>query len=154
MISGDVKVSLDAHVLGSSAGVNNINLFLMYSDPSGKPLCETRDARASGGYDLYHPLNGYIFTFLNADEEDKGRARFRMRRCPGFNLLTETFDYHCRQGVTYHLEITKRAGAITFGVDGGTYLEHEDPHPWNEGILGLRTFKTDLWWDNIRVERI
>jgi len=152
-VSGDLKVSFDAHVLSSSVNVNNINFFLMYADPSGEPLYETRERRDSGGYDLYHPLNGYIFTFLNADPDNQGRARFRMRRCPGFNLMTETFDYHCREGVTYHAEITKRGGKITFAVDGKVYLEHEDPEPWTEGIIGLRTFKTDLWWGDIRVER-
>lgn len=153
-VSGDVRVSFDAHVISSSTDVNNINFFLMYTDPSGRPLFETREDRASGSYDLYHGLNGYIFTFLNSDPEGKGRARFRMRKCPGFNLLTEMFDYHCRQGVTYRAEIVKRGGEITFGVDGQTYLAYEDDDPWTEGLIGLRTFKTDLWWDNVRVEAI
>ena len=42
ILSGDVKVEVDAHIVGSHQGVNNINLFLFYSDPSGTPLDETR----------------------------------------------------------------------------------------------------------------
>ena len=90
---------------------------------------------------------------MNGEPEARGPARFRMRKCPGFHLLTETFAYHCRQGVTYRAEIVKRGGRITFGVDGTTYLDCEDEEPWREGLIGLRTFRTDLWWDRIRVER-
>jgi len=155
-LSGDVQVDFDAHVISSSNEANNINFFLFYSDPTGKPLYETRDTRADGGYKHYHNLNGYIFTFLNAGRQIEGdaRARIRMRRCPGFELLTETYDYHCRQGVTYHVTITRKDGRLTFAVDGTVYLEQEDPEPWREGLFGLRTFHTDLWWDNIQIKKI
>ncbi len=157
-LPGDLRVEVDAHVIESSIAANNINLFLLYSDPSGKPLRETAESRESGDYRLYHGLNGYIFTFLN-DREGKGgrdqeggtRARYRMRRCPGFRLLTETFAGTCRQGVTYHLTVAKQGGRITFAVDGKVHLEHDDPRPWTAGLLGLRTFRTDLWWDNLKV---
>ena len=156
VISGDVQVDFDAHVIGSSNEANNINFFLFYTDPEEKPLYETRDERADGGYKRYHNLNGYIFTFLNAGRQNKGdtRARIRMRRCPGFELLTETYDYHCRQGVTYHVTIVRKGGKLTFAVDGKVYLEKEDLEPWREGLFGLRTYHTDLWWDNIRIKRI
>lgn len=154
----DVKVEFDAHVIDSAIDVNNINFFLCYSDPSGKPLFETRKSRADGAYKRYHGLNGYIFTFLkdtkgaggkNADGTAK--ARIRMRRCPGFRLMAETYAYHCEKGRTYHVAITKRGGEITYAVDGAVYLKETDPNPLPGGLLGLRTFRTDLWWDNIKV---
>lgn len=155
-ISGDVQVDFDAHVIGSTNEANNINFFLFYADPEGKLLYETREARADGAYRKYHNLNGYIFTFLNAGRQVKGdkRARIRMRRCPGFALMTETYDYHCQPGITYHVTIRRAGGRLTFAVDGKVYLEAVDLEPWREGLFGLRTYHTDLWWDNIRIQQI
>jgi hypothetical protein len=154
----DVRVTFDAHVISSSQGVNNINFFLHYSDPSGKPLYETRESRASGAYSLYHHLNGYIFTFVAGTRketltlsEEQRPARIRIRRCPGFRLLAETYTYHNRAGHTYHVEIVKRGGQIVFSVDGNELLRAEDANPHQGGLLGLRTFRTYLRWSNIKV---
>ncbi|HUV38259.1 MAG TPA: DUF1961 family protein, partial [Planctomycetota bacterium] len=152
--SGDLRVDFDAHVIASSVEANNINFFLFYADPAGTPLFETRRARRSAAYDLYHNLNGYIFTFLNDTENRSGKARFRMRRCPGFRLVDEAYDYHCRAGRTYHVSVTRTGGRLTCAVDGQTYLSWTDPDPLPGGLIGLRTFRTDLWWNRIRVTRI
>lgn len=157
-VPANVKVEFDACVVHSAIEVNNINFFLCYSDPSGQSLFQTRESRKSGGYKLYHSLNGHIFTFLNDPKKQGGshadgsaKARMRMRRCPGFHLMTECYDYHCKTGVTYHVTITKRGGNLTFGVDGRVYLCGQDPNPLPAGLIGLRTYRTELWWDNIKV---
>ena len=154
----NVRVEFDACVVGSSVDVNNINFFMCYSDSSGKPLFETRESRRTADYKLYHSLNGHIFTFLKAPEKSgqvyadgTRKGRMRMRRCPGFQLMTECFDYRCDAGATYHVTITKRGGDITFGVDGRVFLRAHDPNPLPGGLIGLRTFRTELWWDNIKV---
>ena len=152
--SGDLRVEFDAHVIGSSCEANNVNFFLFYSDPSGVPLFNTRESRADGGYGLYHDLNGYIITFLNDTDNRSGKARFRMRRCPGFRLVDEAYDHHCRVGVTYHVTVTREAGRLRYAVDGSEFLSWTDPQPLAEGLIGLRTFRTDLWWDNIRVTQL
>jgi hypothetical protein len=160
-ISGDVKVSFDAHVVSSNIHANNINLFLFYSDPEGRPLEESAAERANAVYDKYHSLNGYIFTFVNergkaapAVAPEQGAARTRIRRCPGFELLTETRDDHRRANRTYHFQIARRGTKLTVRVDGELLLSAEDPQPHRTGLLGLRTFRTHLWWDNIKVERL
>ena len=152
----DFELTLDAQVLSSSIGANNINLFFCYADPSGKPLIDTRESRRSADYNLYHGLNGYIVTFLNDTAGEGGRnpdgstkARVRLRRNPGFQLLKETFARQCRPGVTYRLALSKHGERIRFAVDGETLLEVVDPMPWQGGLLALRTYRTDLWWDNI-----
>jgi hypothetical protein len=155
---GDVRIEFDAHVLSSPYNVNNINVFLCYSDPDGMPLYESRQERRTGAYSLYHQLNGYIFTYLN-DVNDKNEsssdnpspARFRMRRCPGFHLIQEKHAYHCKQGLTYHVTLIKRGTMLTYGVDGTVYLEAEDKLPLASGLFGLRTYSTFLWWDNVKV---
>lgn len=157
---GDFELALDARVISSTLDVNNINLFFCYRDPSGVPLDETRQARQNADYSDYHKLNGHIITFLNGGKEGgrnpdgSAKARIRIRRNPGFQLLAEKFDGECRQGVTYRLGVRKRGGEIALSLDGNVLLTAADPHPLGAGLLGLRTYRTYLWWDNIRLTPI
>jgi hypothetical protein len=158
--AGDLRLEADCHVLTSRADANNINFFLLYADPTGQPLWETRETRADGAYAKYHNLTGYIFTFLNdakneggPDAEGATRARFRIRRCPGFKLLSETFAGHCRRGTTYRVVITRIGPTLTIAVNDKVCLEARDEAPLERGLIGLRTFQTYLWWDNLRVLR-
>ncbi|MFW6039178.1 MAG: DUF6250 domain-containing protein [bacterium] len=158
-ISGDVRVEFQAHVIDSKIGANNINFFLFYSDPSDKPLYETRHRRTSADYSLDPDLNGYIFTFLRdrhlslgAGPDGQPKARFRMRRCPGSELIDEAGDpMGVQEGQTYQITIERRDGTLTYSVDGEQYMQAEDDEPHESGLLGLRTFCTYLWWDNIKV---
>jgi hypothetical protein len=143
----DFELEVDAHVDSSSLGVNNINLFFSYTDPNGTPLKQTRDSRKSAAYNLYHQLNGYIITFVR----EEGKARMRIRRNPGFVLLAESRDGESDAGVTYTLNVRKQNGEIIFRINGREMVRAKDPKPWGEGLLGLRTFRTQLWWDNVRV---
>ncbi len=148
--SGDLRIRFDAHITSSSIASHNINFFLFYSHPNGQPLEASREERALGSYPLYHDLNGYIFTFVNHKKTDDGR--FRIRRCPGFELLDEAFTYHCRVGQTYQVELTRRGHELSIAVDGRHMLTATDEKPiWQEGLLGLRTYRCDMWWDNIKV---
>jgi len=153
--SGDLRVEFDAHVLASDGEQNNINFFFLFSDPSGRSLSQTKTERSDGEYGKYHKLNGYVFTFLADGNPDK--ARFRMRGDPGFNLLQENFAYECRQHKTYHITVTKKGSRISFAVDGIVYLDKVDDtaNPEHKsGIIGFRTWHTDLWWDNVKVGQL
>jgi hypothetical protein len=66
-------------------------------------------------------------------------------------LLAEHKEGECRAGVTYRLNVRKRGGEIVFAVDGRELARANDPNPWGGGLLGLRTFRTALWWDDVRV---
>jgi hypothetical protein len=161
VFAGDLRVELDAHVLASRRRVNNINFFFLYSDPSGVPLRQTAPTRADAAYGSYHDLDGYIITFLqdlrSSDErwpDGTPKGRVRLRRCPGFQLVDEVFDYHCRRGVTYRLTVTRRGDRLSYAVDGVVLAHMEDPDPLAAGSLGLRTFGTELWWDRIIVTEL
>jgi hypothetical protein len=152
--SGDLRVEYDVCVLASADVANNVNFFLLYSDPSGMPLYESRQTRPDGSYTKYHNLNGYIFTNVANGEEAPVRIRFR--DCPGFNLLAETRQYENRRGKVYHVAIEKRGNRFTYAVDGRTLLDALDDRlnpPHDKGLLGLRTWHTELWWDNLVVTR-
>ena len=146
----DFELELDAHVIDSSVDANNINLFFCYTDPAGKPLEDSRDSRRTAAYNLYHQLNGYIATFV----KEAGKARIRLRRNPGFNLLAESREGESRAGVTYRLKVRKQGGEIVFSLDGREMARATDSQPWRGGLLGLRTFRTNLWWDNLRVHSL
>ncbi|MEE9432349.1 MAG: DUF1961 family protein [Melioribacteraceae bacterium] len=152
--SGDLKVEFDASVIQSPGDQNNINFFFLYSDPSGKSLFESSDLRKDGSYKTYHNLNGYIFTYLANGNPDT--ARFRFRDCPGFNLLKENNTYHCIKDSIYRIEIIKKGNSLTYSVDGKTYLDIKDyANPiHSKGIIGFRTWKTELWWDNLIVTQL
>ena len=159
--SGSFQMDFDAHVIRSSLQANNINLFFCYSDPSGASLQETHEDRSAAEYSSYHSLNGYIITFLNDFRAEGGlnrdgstKARVRMRRCPGFHLLTERFVGECREGRTYRLSVTHKGKRIAFAVDGEEVLDAIDDDPLHGGLLGLRTFRTALWWSNVHVSAL
>jgi hypothetical protein len=152
----NVEVHVKACVVASVPEVNNINFFLHYRHPKG--LWQTRDERASGDYKLYHGLEGYIFTFLRdakgeggLDADGSHKARARMRRCPGFRLVDETFAGHCEAGKEYAIVIRKLGGTLTYSVDGVKVLEATDPTPLDSGFFGFRTYRTHLWWSALRV---
>ncbi|MFI4911644.1 MAG: DUF1961 family protein [Sedimentisphaeraceae bacterium JB056] len=156
----NVNIKFDACVLDSKTGVNNINFFLNYSDPEDKDIYETRSARESGAYTLYHDLNGYIFTYLRdiAGEREfvngVPQGRVRIRRCPGFNMIAESYTYNAEAGKVREIEIIKRGGDISYKVDGMILCQVEDEDSWNSGYFGLRTYMTSLWVDNFVVTEL
>ncbi len=153
--SGDLKVEFDACVLSSPGDKNNINFFFLFSDSSEKSLLETTGDRKNANYKKYHKLDGYVFTYLANGNPDT--ARFRLRDDRGFHVLQENFDYECRQNKIYRIAVTKIGNKLTYSVDGKTFLDciddkYNDVH--NKGLIGFRTWKTKLWWDNIKVSQL
>jgi len=158
--SGNIQIQFDARVVSSNDDANNINFFLYYTHPGmGATLYGTRNLRLDGLYSHYYDLNGYIFTFVNDTfvnpaNPRKNQARFRMRRCPGFELIDQHITYNSRQGETYHITITKRGKDLSYAVDGTVYLRAtDDKYDWIKGYIGFRTFDSDVWFDNLTVRR-
>ncbi len=154
VFSGDLRVEYDVCVLASADRANNMNFFFLYSDPSGRPLYESWQARAAGAYRAYHDLSGYIFTHVADGNE--APARFRFRDCPGFQLVTESRQYESRSRKVYRVVIEKRGNRCTYSLDGQVVLDAVDDsfNPLhNRGLLGFRTWHTELWWDNLIVTR-
>ncbi|MHC4517981.1 MAG: DUF1961 family protein [Planctomycetota bacterium] len=152
---GDLRVEYDVCVLNSADVANNMNLFFLYSDPSGSPLRDSKQSRADGNYPRYHKLNGYIFT--NVANGDGVPARFRFRDCPGFNLVAESRRHENRQRTVYHVTIEKRGNRFTCRIDGHLILDATDEefNPLHDGgLMGFRTWHTELWWDNFVVTRL
>jgi len=157
----NIRIDFQACCVASEIDANNINFFFGYTHPEGKSLYETRHERADSAYSHYHKLSGNIITFLNDFHEEAEpwpdgtrKARVRIRHCPGFELLSEKWDFHCRRGVVYACAITKYNGEIAFQANGTHLLSATDPNPPGAGLIGLRTFRTHLWWKDIRVTEL
>jgi len=155
VFSENLRVEYDACVLASTDAANNMNFFFLYSDASDKPLYASRQARSDGRYAKYHSLNGYIFT--NVANGSGTPARFRLRDCPGFNLLSESRKYENRQRMIYHISVEKRGNHLKYGVNNIVVLDFTD-NQFNalhdKGLMGFRTWHTELWWDNFLVTRL
>lgn len=154
VFSGDLRVEYDACVLASTDIANNMNFFFLYSDTSDKPLYESRRTRSDGNYPKYHSLNGYIFT--NVANGSETPARFRFRDCPGFNLVSESLQYENKQRTIYHITIEKRGNHFKYSINNTVVLDATDDQfnsLHDKGLMGFRTWHTELWWDNFIVTR-
>ena len=140
--------------IASSTDANNKNFFFLFSSVSDGEIIETRGHREDGKYSHYHELNGYIFTHVRNNED---RSRLRFRDCPGFHLLEEQFSEKSVFGKTYRVAITKIGNHIQYKLDGKTIFDLVDNRKnpdHSKGLIGFRTWHTELWWDNLIVKRI
>ena len=155
----DISVEFDVRVVSSKYKANNINFFLMYSDPSGENLRTTSKMRESGQYSYYHKLNGYIFTNVTIPSQGNNlKTRYRFRDNPGFEIIDETFTYgEIRDNVTFQIKILKVGNNFQFWIDGEKIIDAVDDNfnpVHNSGLIAFRTWRTALWIDNLVVKRI
>lgn len=149
------EVEYDVRVSGAIDQSNNINTFLLFRDPTGTPLVQSRDNRSDGAFKHYTRgrLEGVVVTFLANGEPSP--ARLRLRRVPPFDPpIQEIHAHHARQGYTYHIRIRVQGNHIQYFVDHTKRLEGTiDPFTIShlKAHLGLRTWQTDISWDNIRI---
>ncbi len=151
---GNLQIKYDVQFVASSDKANNNNFFFLFSYPGGNTIRETRKQREDGNYPKYHDLNGYIFTHVRNNED---HARFRFRDCPGFHLLAEKISKKSEFGKTYHIMITKNENRIQYHINNEKifdFVDDQENPEHQKGLIGFRTWHTELWWDNLIVKRI
>lgn len=141
-MEGDLAILYEARIL-DPVEKNNINLFFMASGPDGGDVL---DVLLTGSYPEYHELPNYIWTFT--------AAHTRLRRNPGFHILSEDKETLPTSHKTHALALTIQEGRIRCYIDGQLVHTYDDPHPHRKGKLAFRTFRTRLWWDNLRIYRL
>lgn len=141
VFTGDLKVEFTARILPPE-DKNNINFFMFFhSDDKLSGMGEYRE---------YHSKNTYIFTYLSRDSNDV--TRFRMRKCPGFNLVHEEYlSGRILLNKEYLVSIIHRGNDFTYSVNGKKILKYYDDKPYTSGRMGLRTFRTKIMWSNFKV---
>ncbi|ANH83570.1 hypothetical protein A8C56_23660 [Niabella ginsenosidivorans] len=154
-IIGDVSIEFDVYLLSSADDANNINVFFMYSDPSGKPLRQTAATRQDGLYRKYHQLNGFIVT--NVTNGDTSAIRYRFRKNPGFKLMAEARQYRNIRGKKVHIKLIRKGNHFEYWEDRNKVLDLVSSEPgesYNKGLFGFRTWHTALEIDDLLIKRI
>lgn len=117
----------------------NLNAFLAAREADGSDLAFGRDGR----YASYHEIPNYIFTFTAPQEGRPEAGWSRLRRDPGFALLSERRDRASASGVTYAIAIAKQGGRVRVWVDGELFHDVLDDTPHGGGWFGFRTWSTE-----------
>lgn len=154
---GDISVAFDALVL-EPAGESNINLFLHAQTVDGRDVLE---AGLSGKYEEYHErCQMYICTFTGYDPNGRRDANgelvtvgwTRVRRDPGFRLLSEDYERKSQVGVPYRVEVSLRGNRLRHAVNGETFHDVYDTEgALTGGRIAFRTFNTKLRISNFMI---
>lgn len=152
-LKGDLSIEFDVYLVSSSDDANNINLFFMYGDPSGKPLRQSAQQREDGLYKRYHSLKGYIIT--NVTNGDTSEIRYRFRKNPGFKLVTETHGSRKNRKQPIHIKLIKKGNHIEYWEDQNKVFDVMNSDTlYVEGLFGFRTWHTSMEIDNLLIKRI
>lgn len=116
----------------------NFNLFFAATGDDDDPATLAGTER-TGAYDEYHDLPNYIFTFTYHHS--------RMRRDPGFENRSE-FRVGAQPGHAYDIQVLKRGDEIAAAIDGRLVHHWRDDDPHGEGWVGLRTWNTEVTYDD------
>jgi len=151
--TGDILVRFEAQSTDERSH-RNFNFFMHAALPGGGDLYATRDTR-TGDYPEYHTFDNYLFTYLPA-EDGTPRARFRLRRNPGFRLMHEAHAHTCVNFRWYTFQYLLQVGEVRTYVDDDprAHFGWNDPAPLAGGLIGFRTFQSRLAIRALRVYAI
>ncbi|WP_407272023.1 DUF1961 family protein [Radiobacillus sp. PE A8.2] len=129
---------------------NNLNLFFMAKTLNDKNILSEKH---SGNYAAYHQnCNTYIFTFTgDVPGIKKAIGWSRLRKDPGFVILSEEASLKAKVSKKYVIEISVCNGEIECKINGQTVHKYTDSKPYTSGSIGFRTWKTHLSVKNFSV---
>ena len=139
-LSGDCVISYDTMCLEPEVW-NNLNFFLQ-----GKTLdgALPTPGRFDGSYGQYHrEAQTYIGTFTYKWS--------RMRKDPGFNLISEDQKTVAHVNRKYFFEIIKKGAIIEWRIDGKTVHRVTDEQAYESGLFAFRSADTKFWVDNFQI---
>lgn len=143
----DTAIRVRAHVLETaSPNAANLNVIFHAREADGSPLRTGR----SGDYKEYHRIPNYIVTFTGGFMPGWSR----IRRNPGFRLLSDRSEMRSEPGRNYELLILCSGGRIRTFINGTPVHDATDPSPLPGGRLGLRTWNSTIAWDSVDIGRI
>lgn len=121
----------------------NLNLILHARESDGSPYRPGR----SGKYDEYHSLPNYILTLTGGFQEGWARVRGN----PGFGLLAENRAIRSEPGKNYYVRVALTGGRIRCWLNGQLIHDVRDASPLPGGRLALRTWRSRVWWSDVRI---
>ncbi len=139
-LAGDVYISYETMVLEPEQW-NNLNFFLMGSALDGSRASE---AGFNGEYGQYHKeAKLYIGTLTYKWS--------RMRKDPGFHVISEDFEENGEVNKKYFFEISKRGNVIEWRINGRLVHRAEDADSYKSGQFAIRSAGTFSWVRNLRI---
>jgi hypothetical protein len=139
-LAGDIYICYETMILEPEQW-NNLNFFLMGSALDGGRASE---AGFNGDYGQYHKeAKTYIGTLTYKWS--------RMRRDPGFQVISEDFTKNGEVNQKYFFEISKRGNAIEWRINGKLIHRAEDNDSYQSGQFALRSAGTFSWVRNLRI---
>jgi hypothetical protein len=139
-LKGDIYISYETLVL-EPENWNNLNFFLMGRTLDGRLPSE---ADFNGDYGQYHKeAQTYIGTLTYRWS--------RMRKDPGFHVISEDLETTGEVNQKYFFEITKRGGILEWRINGKLVHRAEDNDPYQSGQFALRSAGTLSWVRNLRI---
>jgi hypothetical protein len=142
-LPADAAIELIAGVDGpADDNAANLNLILHARELDGAPYRFGRSAK----YEEYHALPNYIATLTGGFQP--GWAR--LRRNPGFAILSENTSIRAEAGRTYRIKLLVAEGRLRYWLDGRLVHDVVDPRPLTGGHFALRTWRSRVWWSDIR----
>ena len=141
-IEGDLLITFEAFVL-EPPDANNINVFFLATGPGGSSVL---DLELSGAYKEYHVLPNYIMTFTSGYS--------RLRRNPGFNLVSENTDVKALSSTEYQIAILARGDQIRCFINNIPVHSYRDEERHQKGRIAFRSWHTRLWWDNLKLYQV
>ena len=146
-----LRIVYEAEVLEPELA-NNANLFFLARTLQDEAAWTER---RSGAYPEYHDrCRMYILTMTGDMAGQQALTGWtRLRKNPGFELLSEDESVKTRAGTPYRIEIRADGQRIECLLDGRRIHDVPDAAAYSAGAIGFRTWKTRLCIRRFRVER-
>ena len=146
-LPANVAITLTAGVDGPAENnAANLNLILHARELDGRAYRFGRSAR----YEDYHAIPNYIVTLTGGFQEGWSR----LRRNPGFTILSEERSTRSEVGRTYQIRVLLADGRVRYWLDGKLIHDAVDPKPLPGGHFALRTWRSRVWWSDIRLVEV
>lgn len=146
-LPADVMVELTAGAdLPAEENAANLNLFFHAREADGRPYQFGR----SSAYADYQKIPNYIITLTGGFQDGWSRVR----RDPGFAMLSEEKSTRSEPGRTYEIRAMITGGRIRYWLDGRLVHDTRDPQPLPGGHFALRTWRSRVWWSDIRISAL
>jgi hypothetical protein len=142
-LPADVAITLTAGVDGPAENnAANLNLFFHAREVDGGAYRFGRSAV----YEDYHRIPNYIVTLTGGFQEGWSRVR----RNPGFEMLSEERSTRSEAGQTYRIRVVIVGGRLRYWLDGKLIHDVRDKQPLPGGHFALRTWRSHVWWSDVR----
>jgi len=110
-------------------GQRNLNILWKMAGPQGEDFYEAFDEWFGKGKMGLEFFRGYFFTFTY--------LWARLRRCPGYQLVSDRPDVRVEIGRHYHLRIVQEGGRLRYWLNGDLVHDWSDAEPYTRGYVGF-----------------